>query len=338
MADIAKIVNSLGGMAQKQQLVARGAHDLELTRAVRSGSVMRARQGWYTTLPEQDPRVLAVRVGGRLTGISALIAAGAWVRGRFPLHVSVHDNAARLRSPWNRFLRWDKAGTPAVVLHWDDPFVARRGTATSVHLLDALLRVVLDERVETAVAALDWALSTNRIDRIDFERLVMQLPAELRPINRIVDDRCGSIPESEARVALLARGHSLRSQVPVAHTKQIDLVVDEEVGLEVDGKEHHRDRFESDRAKDLDITLAGMHAIRPSAQMVFHDWQRVLAGIEIAIAARTGSPFGNSGPQPVNPVLKPGFPRRRRRRTPRVPEFPQQRARDAAAPAPRGPG
>jgi len=76
MTDIARIVHQLGGIAQKQQLVARGARDLDLTRAFRSGAVDRARQGWYTTLPSEDLRVRAVRVGGRLTGLSAVHALG----------------------------------------------------------------------------------------------------------------------------------------------------------------------------------------------------------------------------------------------------------------------
>ena len=105
MPDIAALVASLGGMAQKQQLVARGARDLDLTGAVRRGEVERARQGWYTTLPRDDPAVRAVRVGGRLTGMSAVIALGGWSLGRHPLHVSLRDNAARLRTPWNRHVK-----------------------------------------------------------------------------------------------------------------------------------------------------------------------------------------------------------------------------------------
>lgn len=143
MVDVASLVLDLGGMAQKRQLVARGARDLDLTNAVRRGEVLRARQGWYTTLSATDAAVRAVRVGGRLTGVSAVAAAGGWVHGRHPLHVSVPANAARLRSQTNRFVHPGAGDIHGVVLHWESPAVAARGTTTAVELADAPLRVVM---------------------------------------------------------------------------------------------------------------------------------------------------------------------------------------------------
>jgi hypothetical protein len=141
MADIAAMVDELGGMAQKRQLVARGARDIDLTLAVRRGEVYRAMQGWYTTLPDSDPRVRAIRVGGRLTGISAILFLGGWVFGKHPLHVSVHRNAARLRTPWNRFKLLAGRVVPSLRLHWDDASLGERGETMVVSLADALYRV-----------------------------------------------------------------------------------------------------------------------------------------------------------------------------------------------------
>lgn len=86
----------------------------------------------------------------------------------------------------------------------------------------------------------------------------------------------------------------MRSQVHLGDLESIDLVVDDCVGLEVDGEEHHRDRFERDREKDLDITMSGLHALRPSANAVFHRWPRVLLAVETAIADRRA---GNTAPR-----------------------------------------
>jgi len=132
MNSIAAIVRSLGGIAQKQQLIRRGARDRDLTLAVGVGAVIRARQGWYTTLSATDARVRAVRVGGRLTGISAVEQAGGWVLGTHRFHVSVPRNAARLRSQFNRRLPFDLSVDAGVVLHWDDIGVGRRGTPWAV--------------------------------------------------------------------------------------------------------------------------------------------------------------------------------------------------------------
>ena len=289
MVDIAAAVDSLGGMAQKRQLVAGGARDLDLTRAVRSGGVSRARQGWYTTLPAADPRVRAVRVGGRLTGVSAIERAGGWVLGPHPLHVSVHENAARLRNQWNRFRRISHLAKEGVRLHWDPVRLGERGDSMSVAIVDALVRMIVDESMEIAVAALDWALHTGMLDDIDFHELMRRVPACKRFTEHWVDADCESLPESLARTRLRLAGHSVASQVPVGESERIDLVVDEIVGLEVDGKEYHVDRFEQDRRKDLAITLAGYHAIRPTALMVFSEWPQVVRGIEVAIAARRGT-------------------------------------------------
>ena len=167
MQSVLEMVVSLGGMAQKQQLVALGASDYDLTIAVRSGSVRRARQGWYTAGDESEAPVRAVRVGGRLTGLSAIVEWGGWVEVPPPLHVSMRPGASRMRSQWNRRkpLLPTRAG---IRLHWDDVTIANRGTSTSVALEDALVRVVLDEPLEVAVAALDWALRTGRLSTVEF--------------------------------------------------------------------------------------------------------------------------------------------------------------------------
>lgn len=324
MTNIADIVDSLGGLAQKRQLVARGARDLDLTRAVRDGSVSRARQGWYTTLPATDARVRAVRVGGRLTGISAIIQAGGWVLGEHPIHVSVPVNAARLRSQHNRRVRFDMSSRGGVVLHWDLTELGERGTTASVALSDALVRVVLDESLETAVAALDWALRTGRLDAFDFEALVLRLPGNIRGIRDWVDEKCDSLPESLSRTRLRLRGHSVVSQVLLGDLERIDLLVDDCVGLEVDGEEFHLARFERDRRKDASITIEKLYAFRPSARMIFHEWEIVLLAIETAIAMHARAPAnGNSGDLRPHPFRIPGNKRRRSRRSAGSPEFPK---------------
>jgi hypothetical protein len=326
MPDIAALVASLGGMAQKQQLVARGARDLDLTLAVRRGEVERARQGWYTTLPSDDPRVRAVRVGGRLTGMSAVIALGGWSLGRHPLHVSLRDNAARLRTPWNRHVALHGRHPPNLRLHWDGAAVAQRGSATVVDLRDALVRVVLDEEFETAVAAIDWALHSRLLSRTGLAEVVSALPRELRFIREWVDPLCESLPESLARTRLTMRGHSVISQAHRGDADRIDLVVDESVGMETDGEEFHRDRFEPDRMKDLDITIANLTALRPSARAVFQHWPKVVLAVETAIAARaSASQVGNSGRTPPRLPKRRGKPGHRHGHRHRTPEFPKTR-------------
>ena len=310
--DIAAHVDALGGFAQKRQLVARGASDRHLTRAVRNESVRRARQGWYTTLSERDPRLRAVRVGGRLTGLSAIAALGGWVLRSNVLHVAVPVNAARLRSQSNRFSHPPAQRIRGVRLHWDE---GRGGDASMVGLLDALRRVVLDESRETAIAALDWALHTGQIDEMDVATIMLAVPPARRIEWAALDAECESLPESLSRTRLRDAGYRVRSQVRLENGQRIDLVVDEIVGFEVDGEEHHADRFAEDRAKDSLIIRATYVPYRAPANSVFHDWASVETTIAAAIVARNA---GNSG---VAPKMTPSK-RLRGVQTRRSPEFP----------------
>lgn len=325
--DIAALVESLGGMAQKKQLVRRGARDLDLTVAVRSASVIRVRNGWYTTLHEGDPRVLAVRVGGRLTGISAVIALGGWVLDPHPLHVSLPYNAARMRDRNDRRRRLNLHGSE-VALHWDERQLGDRGTHSSVALRDALARVVADESREIAIAALDWALHSGFVEMFDVEQLMLSAPRAKRFPTDWLDAACESLPESLSRTRLREAGHWVQSQVVLATGEQVDLVVDGIVGLEVDGDEFHRDFFERDRLKDAQIAIENMQPFRPSARMVFHHWPLVLAAVE-ALIAGPSAPSGveNSGTLARHPRSK----RLRGARSAAVPEFPQ-RPREWGAP------
>jgi very-short-patch-repair endonuclease len=332
MALLSEIVRSLGGMAQKQQLVRRGARDRDLTYAIRIGDVVRVRNGWYSTMDERSPELRAVRVGGRLTGISAIAARGGWVLRDHPLHVAINENAARLRNQLNRHVKFKTSAPGGVVLHWVPKDQARMGSVVMVGLLDALEIVVLHEDFETAIAALDWALHTSQLDEVDFERLILRLPVERRGIRGWVARDCESLPESLARTRLRLSGRGVVIQKPMSAGRRIDLVVDEIVAIEVDGEEHHRDRFEADRAKDVDITLMGLHALRPSARMVFRDWDRFERAVDTAIAARIPprSVAENSGIRwrhPFNRASLIGWRRRPPRRSPEFSTGPAGRTR-----------
>ena len=285
MVDLPRLVESLGGFAHKTQLVTRGARDRDLTRAVREGVVVRVRRGWYTTRQRDTPAARAVRIGGRLTGLSAIAEWGGWVLSSPTLHGSVPDNSARLR-PTGKNVR----------IHWDARALSARGTTTAVAVIDALVRVVLDENLETTVAALDWAMHSRRLDRIDFERFVLALPADRRWVVNWVDGTCESLPESLSRTRLRLAGHRVLTQVPLG-SQRIDLVIDKLVALETDGDEFHREHFERDRRKDLAATVAGYLALRVPARMVFYEWPVVILAVERLLNTHADGPHS---PVPTN--------------------------------------
>lgn len=296
MDRIRKMVERLGGLAQKQQLVALGAHDRMLAAAVRSGSVIRVRQGWYSTFTEHDLALRAARVGGRLTGMSALIAKGAWSWIDHPLHVSVSRRASRLRVQWDRFRRLNPAAAQDVVIHWDHDAVLAGGDVTGVSLAEALGSVVLDEPFELAVAAFDWAFKSGSIDRMAFESILLDLPGDARMIAHWVDMHCDSILESVVRTWLQVAGYRVVSQVRVGEVERIDLVIEDEVAIELGGRTHEA-RREADWRKNVKITAEGRHPILATYSMVRSEFASIMEAIEIALQRRhpDRSSVGNSG-------------------------------------------
>lgn len=323
MESVRRMVQHLGGLAQKQELIALGAHDWALTAAVRSGSVIRARQGWYSTLNDNDPALRASRVGGRLTGISALIARGAWTWIDHPLHVSVPRRASRLREQWDRFRRLNPTEAEDVVIHWDDDAILAEGDVTSVSLAEALRSVALDEPFEVAVAAFDWAFKSGSIDRMSFESILLALPDDARMIAHWIDPRCDSILESVVRSWLQIAGYRVVSQVRVGDIERIDLVVEDDVAIELGGRTHEG-RREADWRKNVKITAEGRHPILATYSMARYEFASILEAIEIALRQRHPQrpQAGNSGTR----VGSAPFGRRNWRlldgSVTRLPEFP----------------
>ncbi|MEO8095691.1 MAG: hypothetical protein ABI632_12290 [Pseudolysinimonas sp.] len=288
--DVATLVRAMGGFASTAALTSRRISDRHLTDAVRCGNLRRIRNGRYTTRDTFDPEVRAIGLGGRLTGISALKAMGAWVWTEpSVLHVALARGASPRRP----------AG-PRERLHFkaDD---GRGGSLSLVDLPLALGRVVLDEPLEEVVPCLDWALSTGRLDRFGFEELLLRLPRDARTLRAWVDDRSQSVLESVARCRLQSAGWSVRSQARVGELGAIDLVVEDLIALELDGREHHLTAFESDRMKDVQIAIEGRHSLRVTSTMLRRHWPSVELAIQAGLAARRRGDAGNSAVAPSAP-------------------------------------
>src|SRR6218665_2480745 len=126
MTTLDEIVDSLGGIGTKRQLVLRGARDHHLTDAVRDGSVRRIRNGWYSTWPVSDLRFQSVRVGGRLTGLAAIALMGGGVQRVGGLDGAGARNAPRLRKR-NVGRPFDVTRRDGVRVHWERADAADQG-------------------------------------------------------------------------------------------------------------------------------------------------------------------------------------------------------------------
>lgn len=318
-----------GGAAGRAHLVAAGHPDRLLAAAVREGVLTRARRGWYSTWARDDPRIHALRVGGRLTGLSAVRFWGGWVREPGRMHVAAPVNASRLRCPRRRTVSFaDSLVRTDVVLHWIRRHHDRDTSTGVVSLLDALEVVCLMEQEEDAIAAIDWARRSGRADALELAALTRRLPVGRRHLVEASSGLCHSLPESLARTRLRAAGFRVGEQALLPDDPSaIDLLIEGSVALEVDGDAFHRDRFYPDRSKDLAATRCGFHALRPAARHVFDEWPAVLEAIRAALRARGAQLPESPTPSRASHVNNSGRVARARRRTRAAPRSASVRPR-----------
>jgi hypothetical protein len=178
---------------------------------------------------------------------------------------------------------------------------------------DALVRAVLEESFEIAVALLDWALHEGRITRRDLGEIAGRLPADARGVVDWVDPDSESILESVVRVRLRQAGFSVTSQVPNGFGERTDLVVEGVLGIETDGRRWHAQRFDRDAVKDLRIYVAGKIPMHLSYAVVRHDWDQVVAAVAAAVALHRRGARCRRPPRARARAVAPGQPGARRR-------------------------
>jgi hypothetical protein len=81
-------ITECGGLATTSELVARGVDRQQLDIAVMYRRVLRVRKGLWATLDFSPAALPALRAGGRLACVSALVFYGAIEDAGFDLHVS----------------------------------------------------------------------------------------------------------------------------------------------------------------------------------------------------------------------------------------------------------
>lgn len=210
------IVRSLGGVATRQQLIAAGASGQHITWAVRAGRIQRVRQGRYVT-PDAAPDVVAaVRIGGQLAGLSAAESYGLWAGFDEPLHVSVGNNSARLRTNIRPAFR--SAGdiiTPdsssrRTVIHWlHGGAVPELGPECWRVTLPVCLRQAVEwSSSETAIACLDTARTIQKISSRDLASWFESTP----PADRMIASR--SRPGSDSGTESLVRQRLAAMRIP----------------------------------------------------------------------------------------------------------------------------
>ncbi|MEO5533800.1 MAG: type IV toxin-antitoxin system AbiEi family antitoxin domain-containing protein [Pseudolysinimonas sp.] len=295
MFSAASVVRAFGGIATRQQLIDAGLSGTDLTAGVRRGEIRRVRRAHYATPNAPRAAVDAVRVGGRLCGLSAAGTYGIWAGFGTVVHVAIPRNASRLR-----VIRADGGVTPDISerpirLHWIDAEPNRE--CWRVSLADSLRASVSWSDHETAMACLDTAIDgaglTSHALRAIFER--ESLASRLRAA--AARSGCGSGYESIVVRRLERLGLPIRQQVVISGVGRVDALIGRSLVVEIDGVETHftREAFEADRLRDATIVARGGAVIRLSTRRIREDWNGCAA--EILAAFRFQESMGAAGPE-----------------------------------------
>jgi len=163
------------------------------------------------------------------------------------------------------------------VLHWVDE-IDRHEWRVSRALC---LRQMVDwlDR-ETAIACLDTAITEWSASE------VVAAFADSGPRARLIaaGSRAGSGSglESIVRQRLEALGHRIQQQVWFDGAGRVDMVVDDVLVLELDGRRYHWDAnaFEEDRRRDAQLTRIGKPYLRLTFRQVLDAWPASLSLIQ----------------------------------------------------------
>lgn len=252
--------------------------------ALRTGSIIRVRQGWYAETGRNAELIRAARVGGRATCSTALDLLGFWVVGDGHLHVRVGPHATQLRHSRDRRRRLvaDPAG---VRVHWNEHAAHRSRLIVSP--MDALRDYAVCARAELVGASAESIAHR----RPDLRAEIRRFAAERRRTLRRVLDHVDGV--SESGTEFLIRWRLLRTlpmpvvpQAEIPGVGRVDFLIGARLVIEVDSRKYHTDpaAFEADRRRDAALSIRGIRVLRFSYHQVLDEPAAVEAAVRAALA------------------------------------------------------
>jgi very-short-patch-repair endonuclease len=271
-----------------RELRAAGLSRRGLQNALASGSLVRARRDVYLSAQAPQNVLEAQRVGGRLDCLSVLHGEGIFVLENKRLHVQVEAYDGRLRSPYSRRTSLPSMkGRGRVAVHWRT--IDAPPELHSVPILHALAQATLCQPPRAAIASIDSALNLGIIGEEQLAEIFALLPARMYALRPLIDGRAEAGSETLARLMLRVFGKRIELQKWIDGVGRVDLVVDGWLVVECDSRTHHEGWVmqEADRERDLALAARGYTTIRPTAKLIFHRPDVLIAAVRGLLAARS---------------------------------------------------
>jgi very-short-patch-repair endonuclease len=285
-----------------RDLVGAGMTRSQIAWAVGARRLIRIRVGHFC-LPALDAATQqAVRVGGRLACISELSRLGVWVTEppRAP-HVHLPGNASRLRDSVEMTRRYDPGS--GCVLHWGR--LATPDVGARVSVVDAVLQAMTCLEPLHATATIDSAVRKGLVRVTDLRPLATE--RELAILAR-VDGRADSGLETLVREPLLDAGLRVEPQHHIPGVADIDLLVEDCVAVETDGRAFHGGVVAPrDRRKDAVVASFGITPLRFDYAQIVYDRASVMRAIAGAVLAHRN--VRGSGRRAALRLLRASIPR-----------------------------
>jgi very-short-patch-repair endonuclease len=293
MPDVSDVLARLGGIATRDQLIARGIRGGEISIAVAERRAPRIRRAHYASPNAPAAAVAAVRIGGRLGCVSAAATYGLWTNDDARVHVSLPSNAARLRTnralvPSAEPLTSDRQ-LLEVDLHWVDVAVGSREpdeSAWRVPLRRALTQIAACRPRVEVLAAFESAVNARHLALAEAQRLLDDA-APQRLGRLVLSGLDGSGAETYLADEFRQLGLAFAQQVPFARVGFVDFLVEGCLVVEVDGFVFHsgRTEFRRDRARDRVMLRNGFPTLRIPADEVLADTTAAALEVVAALAA-----------------------------------------------------
>lgn len=262
------LVTRLGGLARGARLQEYGVSRMQLSKAVRSGSIERLRPGVFATAGLGSPAREAARHGGALTCAEALRQHGVWV-------IAEQDGPPHV---W--LGRRGRAHTHVGCRCTSHYFRGRTAFGT-VDVETALVHLHRCEGDESFFASFESAWRLGKLSRAARTRIRDALPAYARWLIDIARHDADSGLESLLRLRLHVLGISLDCQVVIKGVGKVDFVIGGRLILEADGKENHEEpgKRHKDLRRDAAASHLGYETLRFDYAQLVHDWPSVQSAV-----------------------------------------------------------
>jgi very-short-patch-repair endonuclease len=277
-------------VATRAVLLGGGISRGGLAAALASGALVRVRRDRYMRGDALRAARDAVRIGGRLTCLSALQLFGVFVFSNSVTHVHIVRGMSRMRSAKTKAGALEPRRKRPQRLHWLPLVRPHEATDAQVGIVDALVPGVLCQEPRHAIATIDSALNKGLIELADLGDIFAALPRRFAVLRALVDGRAQSGPETLVRLMARALGCRVELQSWFEGVGFVDLVINGWLVIECDSKEFHEswEQQVKDRNRDLALAALGYVTLRLTAAQIMYRPDEVRAAIRQLIDTHPG--------------------------------------------------